>query len=493
LAAIAGIISKKGTDSEERTGQVENMLQLMRHRGPDNMVVRTLPEGNGAIGAIEINLTLEKTDATAVSQSPYIVFDGELFNDRAQGQTDVQLFKEYYQKYGKQCFTHLDGGYVCAIVDGDEVILARDQVGARPLFYGSQNGTLYFSTEMKGLRDHLRTDIHEIPPQTIYTIKDGEKLFDPYDPEVPEPGDDLKAAAGILRDLMIEATKKRMSGLKASALSGGIDSSIVATIAKGFNPDLVLITGTIESSPGPDLEYAKLMADFLGLEHHIYSITDEEIEDCIPDMIWYLESFDEDCIVGQVANYFVSKLAKEYTDLMFVGEGADELFGGYRMVLKHPSVTTKERREELAQKLLDIAYNSALRRLDRGWMANAVVYQAPFLDPKVVKFSQKIPMEWKIYGEKEIEKFILREAFRDMLPEKIANREKLRFSMGVGTENVMDKLVSKVVNPEEIKERPQTPYGLPYASFKELYYYDEFVQMFPPSYEKQTIRWDPFK
>ena len=87
----------------------------------------------------------------------------------------------------------------------------------------------------------------------------------------------------------------------------------------------------------------------------------------------------------------------------------------------------------------------------------------------------------------------LREAFRDMLPEQIANREKLRFSMGVGTEYVMDNLVAQVVNPEEFKERNKTPYGLPLASFKEIYYYDEFIQMFPPAYEKQTIRWDPFK
>ena len=92
-----------------------------------------------------------------------------------------------------------------------------------------------------------------------------------------------------------------------------------------------------------------------------------------------------------------------------------------------------------------------------------------------------------------MEKFILREAFRDMLPEKIANREKLRFAMGVGTDDVMDDLISDVVDPEEIEERPHAAYGLPYASFKELYYYDEFLRVFPPSYEKQTIRWDPFK
>ena len=102
-------------------------------------------------------------------------------------------------------------------------------------------------------------------------------------------------------------------------------------------------------------------------------------------------------------------------------------------------------------------------------------------------------MAWKIYGEKQTEKYVLREAFRDMLPEKIANREKLRFAMGTGMDDVMDDIVSNIIDPEEFKHRPKAAYGLPFASFKELYYYDEFLQLFPPSYEQQTVRWDPFK
>ena len=235
------------------------------------------------------------------------------------------------------------------------------------------------------------------------------------------------------------------------------------------------------------------MANFLGLEHHIHRITDDEIIDIIPEAIWYLESFDEDCVSGIISNYYASRMLKQYSDLALVGEGADELFGGYRMVLKNPKVTSDEERERLAQNLIDIAYNTALRRLDRAWMSNAVVYQTPFLDARVVAFSQKIPMKWKIYGEKQIEKFILREAFRDMLPEQIANREKLRFAMGVGTDDVMDNMVARIINPEQIKERSHSYYGLQFASFKELYYYDEFLSLFPPAYEKQTVRWDPFK
>jgi asparagine synthase (glutamine-hydrolysing) len=163
------------------------------------------------------------------------------------------------------------------------------------------------------------------------------------------------------------------------------------------------------------------------------------------------------------------------------------------MVLKNPKVKSEEQRERLAQKLLEIAYNTALRRLDRGWKANGVVYRTPFLDPRVVAFSQKIPMEWKIYGENQIEKYILREAFRDMLPEKIANREKLRFAMGTGMDDVMDDVIAAKIDPGEFEKRPKAAYGLPFASFKELYYYDEFLRLFPPAYEKQTIRWDPFK
>ncbi len=494
MASIAGIFSLNGEVLEGCGQQVGKMLERMQYRGPDNAVVRTLPDRRGALGANEVNLTPERTCCTSLSRHPFILFDGELFNERVPGQHDVELFKEFYEKHGKDCFSLLDGSYTCALVDAGEVILARDPVGARPLFYGSEHGLLCFSTEMKGLIDHIRFDVNELPPGHIYSTNEGLKPFEPFVPDVPEPGT-ISEAARILRQLLIEAVQKRMPGVQGVSLSGGLDSSIMAVIAKEYNPDLHLFTGTIDSAPGLDLENAVLMAEFLGLKHnlHIYRITEPDISNLIHRAVWHLESFDEDCISGIISNYCVSRMAKEYTDAVLVGEGADELFGGYRMVLKNPKVTSDAHREQLAQKLLDIAYNTALRRLDRGWMANAVVYQIPYLDARIVAFAQKIPMAWKIYGEQQIEKFILREAFRDMLPEKIANREKLRFAMGVGTDDVMDMLVSNVIDPEEIKSRPRSAYGMPFATFKELLYYDEFLELFPPAYEKQTVRWDPFK
>jgi asparagine synthase (glutamine-hydrolysing) len=336
------------------------------------------------------------------------------------------------------------------------------------------------------------------------------KAFEAFHPEVPEVDGSLEETAGVLRELVIEAVRQRMDGVEAISLSGGLDSSIVAAIAREFNPNLLLFTTTVAKSPGPDLENAKLMAEFLNLEHHIYKITEEDITNFIPDAVWFLESFDEDCISGMISNYYVSKMVKQHSSSVLVGEGSDELFGGYRMVLKNPQVKSTEKRERLARKLVDIAYNTALRRLDRGWMANGVDYQVPFLDSRVVAFSRKIPMDWKIYsrveafsrkipmdwkiyGEIQIEKYVLREAFRNMLPGQIANREKLRFSMGVGMDDIMDNIIGNIIDPGEIEKRPKAAYGMPFASFKELYYYDLFLQQVPPSYEKQTVRWDPFK
>ena len=494
MASICGIVSQHGRLEEDATRPLGRMIKLTRHRGPDNVHVRTLPDDRGALGACEINLTPRTTHCTSINDDPpYILFDGELYNDRPEGQSDLDLFQDYWEKYERDCFSRLNGSFSCAIVQKDEeVIIARDHVGARPLFFGEENNVFYFCSEMKGLKDHIQFDVQELAPGQIYSTKKGMNSFEPFDSSPPKLGH-LEEAVRTLRKLLIDAVEARMEGVEAVSLSGGLDSSIIAAIAKKFNPDLKLFTVTVKSAPGPDLENAKLMADFLGMKINIYEITDSDIADFISDSIWYLESFDEDCISGILSNYYASKMIKEHSSIVLVGEGADELFGGYRMVLKNPKVKSAQQRERLARKLLEISYNTALRRLDRGWMANSVVYRTPFLDSRVVAFSQQIPMDWKIYGEKQIEKFILREAFRDMLPEQIANREKLRFAMGTGMDDVMDNIVANKIDPKEIKQRPKAAYGLPFASFKELYYYDEFLKLFPPSYEKQTVRWDPFK
>jgi len=188
-------------------------------------------------------------------------------------------------------------------------------------------------------------------------------------------------------------------------------------------------------------------------------------------------------------------MISDYTNCVVVGEGADELFGGYFHELQ--DIPDAEEKERVARKLVAIAYNTALRRLDRSWLANSVNYRTPYLDPEVVAFSNKLPMELKVrYDEGEartVEKWILRRAMRKWLPDEIANRPKLRFAGGTGVDDLMDELTADKVSEEEYRNNGQSEGGLELFSPKEVYYYQLFQNHFPVGYESMVARWDPFK
>ncbi|MFO8034600.1 MAG: asparagine synthase-related protein [Candidatus Bipolaricaulota bacterium] len=486
MSAIAGIVGKKA-----RPKDVGRMLNEIRHRGPDNSVVRNLPYAT--VGCGEINTSYQATFAFSGEQQPFVLMDGDVFNHRPYETTNATFLRSMYEKHGMDCFAKLDGSYACAVIEQDQTLLVRDPVGSRPLVYGTKDGQLYFASEAKALVDFL-PEVKELPAGHIYSSRDGLKPFALERPHLPEFETPAEAAKA-LREVMVEAVEKMMADGAAEgvSLSGGLDSSLIAAIAKQFNRKLKVFSTTIKRYPGQDLGYAKLMANYLGLEHHIYRITDEDIARILPRAVWFLESFDEDCISGFIANYYSARMAREHTNCVLVGEGADELFGGYFRELQ--AVDDPEEKEKVAQKLVAIAYNTALRRLDRGWMSNSVDYRAPFLDAKVVTLSERIPLAMKVYAQdgEQIEKWILREAFRDMLPREISNRPKLRFARGTGVDDLMDQLIASKVGAKDMQRTPKSSQGVAFTSPKELHYYRLFRKRFPSGYEGLTVRWDPFK
>lgn len=488
MSAITGI-----TGRSTKKDQLEQMLGPIRHRGPDRSVYRILPKGGVAAG--ELELSPRSTPALWGDSEPVILLDGEIYNSLTDGQSNVEYIRELYQKFGKDCFSHLEGSFACVVIDRNETILARDAVGARPIIYNQQNSRLSFASEAKSLIP-ITDGVEELPPGYLYSTTNGLEPFTPYVPEVPN-FDSPEEAASILETLVVQAIKKRMmdGAAKGVSLSGGLDSSITAAIAKSIDPKIKLFSTTIQRYPSPDLKYAKKMAEFLGLEHHIYEITDNDILDFIPDAVWYMETFDEDCVSGAIANHFTSKMIREHTNCVLVGEGADELFGGYFRELK--DIPDLEEKERIARKLVQIAYNTALRRLDRGWLSNSVNYRTPFLDPEIVEFSNTVPMELKVHYDKKqarhVEKWILREALRGWLPPEIADRPKLRFAGGTGVDDLMDELTRDKASEKDLKGNPQTVGGLMLNSPKELYYYHLFKENYKPGYEGLVVRWDPFK
>ncbi len=488
MAGMAGIVSKRATSKK-----VGKMLNQIRHRGKDNSLVQKT--SLGSVGFVGVDLSSHKSIGYSAGKGPQVVIDGALVREDHQKQeiSDAEYLKQLYAAYGKKAFSQVKGSFACAVLDEQECVIARDHVGARPLIYSMQGGEFVFASEGKSLTK-LTDEVDELPPGHYYSTRDGLQPFQQESlPKLPDCGT-KDGAIKAVRESVIDAISQAMENgkLKAVALSGGLDSSIILSVAREFNKDLLAFSATLDENPGEDLEYAKMMAKYTGAEHHIYRITRKDIENIIPKAVYHLESFDEDCISGFIANYYTSRLASEHVNSVLVGEGADELFGGYFRELK--DIDDPEEKERVGKRLVEVAYNTALRRLDRAWMANGVEYFAPFIDPVVVAVALSVPMEYKVYqGEEPIEKWVLREAFRDMLPQEIADRPKMRFARGVGVDFLMDKAVEKHVSSKDYEKQPKSKNGMDLNSPKELYYYQLFQKHFPQGYEGLTGRWDPFK
>jgi len=489
---MAGIVGITGcSETKIDSSRVENMLEAVKHRGTHEPIVKTT--SSTCFGCIGFSPEVISQDSL-----PYVIMDGMLYRDDSrQEMSDTDFLRKQYMSHGKEALSKVRGSFACAIIDEDECIIARDHVGSRPLIYQeTPQGGLMFASEAKALKDY--TDcVEELPPGHYYSSKEKLKQFNEPDPgfKLPHEWDTSEASLKKVRDVVIQAVEDivtNIEGIGGVSLSGGLDSSIILAVASQYNKNIQAFTSTLKVNHGEDLKYAKLMADYLGVKLHIYEITLEDIQNIVSKAVYYLESYDQDCITGFIANYYNSRLAKEHVDSILVGEGADELFGGYFRELD--DISDPEEQERVAKRLVDVAYNTALRRLDRGWMSNSVDYYAPFLNPSVVTMAQDIPLDLKVYqpNGKPIEKWILREAFKDMLPDEITWRPKLRFARGVGVDDQLEKCIPDNLDEEALKKTPKSKKGITFQSPTELYLYNIFKKHFPEDYEGLTCRWDPF-
>ena len=487
---MAGIAGTFGADTRRQI--IEQMLDKMRHRGQENT---NIFQADGICGGVVASdLSQSRGNGFAEDGNIAVLFDGEIYIERASGKSDAEVVLELYKKHGRVFGGFLQGVFACAVYDGNDVILARDTVGVRPLYYGkTADGSMCFASEMKALAG-IADQLHELLPATTFSTDTGVAGYISRYPDVEIP-QTISPAADKLRQYLTDAVHRRMDdgAVGACLLSGGLDSSIIASVAHQVNPDLPMITVGVQGAPA--LKNAEIMAQYLGAKHEVFIFDAEQIKDIIPKAVYTLESFDEDCVSGAIANLFASATAAKYTNCILSGEGGDELFGGYHLLKKLP---TESQRLKMMEKLIAIAYNTAVQRLDRAMMGNSINYRTPFIDTEVIAFALQIPVQWKIHragNGRLVEKWILREAFKDMLPEEIYSREKLRFSGGTGTDSLMDNIAADEIDSNEFnKESRKTQGGYHLNSLKELWYHKIFKENFPlPDFERLVGRWDPYK
>jgi asparagine synthase (glutamine-hydrolysing) len=232
-------------------------------------------------------------------------------------------------------------------------------------------------------------------------------------------------------------------------LSGGLDSSIIAAIARRHLGRLHTFSVGVEGSS--DIEAARIVSRHLDTDHHETLLHPDEIADELPNIIFHLESFDRDLVRSAIPCYFTARLASGHVKVVLTGEGADELFAGYHYYEKEfngPGLGEELRRS------IGSMHHINLQRVDRMTMAHSVEGRVPYLDISLIELALGIPDEQKLHSTKgtseTIEKWILRRACEDLLPPEITWRKKEQFDEGSGIVPLLEGILGRFTACSEV-------------------------------------------
>lgn len=458
MCGIAGVWGK----CDEET--VRAMMRRLVHRGPDGQGIFRNPEAPAVLGHRRLAI-MDPAGGDQPIRSEEgnraIAANGEIYNFtslrsrmkdryRFQTQSDSEAALALYAERGTACADGLEGMFAFAITDGDDLFVAGDPIGIKPLYLGWRNGDLLLASEIKALIG-LTDDVREFPPGSWFHSRIGTRAY--Y--EVPDRTPLLRTIeehVALTRETLERSVVKRlMSDVPIGAfLSGGLDSSIIAALVRPHVDELHTFTVGIEGSR--DLEAARTVARHLDTVHHEYVLKPKEIAANLRDILFHLESFDQDLVRSAIPCYFTARLASQEVKVILTGEGADELFAGYRYYrdYKDPTLLHRELRRSVRS-----LHNINLQRVDRMTMAQAIEGRVPFLDVEMIELAQTIPPELKIKkngGPRLIEKWVLRRAFEDLLPAEIVWRDKEQFDEGSGTVDLLSEIVGRWMPSAEARQ-----------------------------------------
>jgi asparagine synthase (glutamine-hydrolysing) len=318
-------------------------------------------------------------------------------------------------------------------------------------------------------------DIREFPAGHWYHSKKGwqqyysvESTLQDALPDVQNEGDALNA----IRDSLQEAVRQRlMSDVPLGvSLSGGLDSSIISMIASQDTPGLHSFVVGVEG--GEDLEAAQLVSTTLGTRHHEYIYAEQDMLDVLPDVVYYLESFDPALVRSAIPNFMLARMASDYVKVMLTGEGADELYAGYSYLQRFE--TPDDLQEELVY-ITEALHNTNLQRGDRMSMAHGLEARVPFLDVDSVSMALSLPPEWKLHENGRPAKALLRRAYEGLLPDEIVYRPKMKFSKGAGSSDILAERAEEKVSDSDFqqeKERLQRDWDYTLPNKEALVYYE---------------------
>ena len=411
--------------------------------------------------------------------------------------SDCEVILALYRQKKEKFLDDLNGIFAFCLYDeeDDAYLIGRDHIGIVPLYMGwDQNGNFYVASELKALEGFC-TKIKEFPPASYLYSKDGEiKKWWVRDWVDYENVKNNETSIDELRDALEAAVHRQlMSDVPYGVLlSGGLDSSITSALAKKYSgmriededkkeawwPQLHSFAIGLEGSP--DLIAAKKVAEYIGSIHHEIHYTIQEGLDAIRDVIYHIETYDVTTIRASTPMYLLARVIKSMgIKMVLSGEGADEVFGGYLYFHKAPNA--EEFHNETLRKISKLNLYDCLRA-NKSLAAWGVEGRVPFLDKEFLDVAMRINPKDKMAGSNgKMEKWILRKAFENILPESVAWRQKEQFSDGVGygwIDTLKDIAKQKITDDMMKNASYRFPINTP-MSKEEYLYRSIFEEHFP--------------
>ena len=502
MCSIMGYCGKGADLSKFQEG-----FQRTVSRGPDDSKIIDTKEGFLGFHRLAImGLTPSGMQPFSLGES-FVVCNGEIYGFKKikeqlsekytfKSESDCEILLPLYKEYGVEMFKMLDAEFACIIYDGEtkEYIAARDPIGIRPLYYGyDEDDIIIFASEAKN-RVGLAKKIMPFPPGHYY--KNGQFVCYCDIAKADEICyNELETVCKNIHDKLVAGVEKRLvADVKVGfLLSGGLDSSLVCSIAakKSKTPIKTFAIGMSEDAI--DLKYAKEVAEFIGSDHKEIIITKDDVLSSLETVIHLLGTFDITTIRASMGMYLICKAIHEQTDIrvLLTGEISDELFG-YKYTDFAPSA---EAFQKEAEKRIRELHMYDVLRADRCISVNSLEARVPFGDLDFVKYVMSIDPEIKVnkYGKG---KYLLRHAFEgDYLPSDILYREKAAFSDAVGHSMVdyLKEYAAAYYTDEEYEEkRKNYSHAKPFTK-ESLLYREIFEKYYPGQGEMIVDFWMPNK
>jgi asparagine synthase (glutamine-hydrolysing) len=515
--------------------QILEMSKKIRHRGPDwsgifqNEKVIFSHERLAIVDPTSGKQPLFTKDGIVV-----LAVNGEIYNHQELRkefpdyefltQSDCEIILALYRRDGKDFLDKLNGIFAFALYDteNDIYLVGRDHMGICPLYQGwDKNGNYYVASELKALEGVCKTIENFLPGHFLYS-EDGVEMQQWYKrdwEDFENVKNNVSDLSKIRESLQAAVHRQLMSDVPYGVLlSGGLDSSIIAAVTAKYARNRIESGDTQEAwyprlhsfavglEGSPDLIAAQKVADYIGSIHHEVHFTVQEGLDAVRDVIYHLETYDVTTIRASTPMYLLARVIKSMgIKMVLSGEGADELFGGYLYFHKAPNA--KEFHEETVRKLGKLHLYDCLRA-NKSLMSWGIEGRVPFLDKEFMDVAMMVNPKDKMINKAEgkMEKWILRKAFEDFLPESIAWRQKEQFSDGVGYSWIdsLKEVADKEVKNEMLRNAkfrfplntPQNKEEYRYRSiFEELFASDTAAATVPsvPSVACSTpiaLEWD---